>query len=183
MSVLRSLVLAWTIMLCFVAAVALAQVQARPHVLLLNSYHQGFRWTDEVVQAVRGTLASASPVEIHVEYMDAKRIESPDYLDQYADLLRRKYTGLRLSVVATSDDPAFDFVLRHRGLFGDAPVVFCGTNDITPDRLRGKRSGRGDGDGGLRRGTCPRLASASGGAADSCGGGRHLHGTPRTGTP
>lgn len=137
-SVLRSLVLAWTIMLCFVAAVALAQVQARPHVLLLNSYHQGFRWTDEVVQAVRGTLASASPVEIHVEYMDAKRIESPDYLDQYADLLRRKYTGLRLSVVAASDDPAFDFVLRHRGLFGDAPVVFCGTNDITPDRLRGE---------------------------------------------
>lgn len=134
----RRLMLAWGICLCLAAAVAVAHAQVRPHVLLLNSYHQGYRWTDEVVQAIRSTLSSVLPVEIHVEYMDAKRIESPDYLDQYADLLNRKYAGLQLSVVVTSDDPALDFVLRHRGLFGDAPVVFCGANDITPERLAGK---------------------------------------------
>lgn len=124
-------VLLWGVALGLLAGMfCAAHAQGRAHVLLLNSYHQGFRWTDEIVQAVRSTMLDSLPVDIHVEYMDAKRIESPEYQHHFRELLQNKYRDLNLSVVITTDDPALSFALGQRALFGAAPIVFCGANDV-----------------------------------------------------
>ena len=42
-------------------------------------------------------------------------------------------------MVLVSDNAALDFVLEHRGpITGNAPVVFCGINNFTPEMLRGQ---------------------------------------------
>jgi len=44
-------------------------------ILLINSYHSGYRWTDNITQQVeRVLLDKLGYYEFHVEYLDGKRI-------------------------------------------------------------------------------------------------------------
>lgn len=129
----------------FLAAFGLLLVLAAPawcasgrQVLLLNSYHQGFRWTDEVTRGVFETLGTLPGVEMHVEYMDAKRHESQAHAALLVSLYKGRYGGVPLDVVLTTDDPALRFALQHRdALFPGATIVFCGANNITEAALAG----------------------------------------------
>ena len=52
------------------------------NVLILNSYHKEFTWTDNQVSAAKEVLEKAfDDLEIHVEYMDTKRIYTEEYLE------------------------------------------------------------------------------------------------------
>jgi ABC-type uncharacterized transport system substrate-binding protein len=106
---------------------------SKRHVLLLNSYHQGFRWTDELTAAVTSTLGSALPqVEFHIEYMDTKRLYTPQHLHTLRQLLALKYSERQPDIILASDDHALTFMLEvHAELFPKVPVVFCGVNDVT----------------------------------------------------
>ncbi len=44
------------------------------HVLVLNSYHQGLSWTDSIVEGIESVLGGDSDLELHIEYMDTKRL-------------------------------------------------------------------------------------------------------------
>lgn len=108
------------------------KLQHTTHVLILNSYHQKFQWTDEIVAAVITAMsAKLNKVDFHVEYMDGKR-QSDKRLDEV--LFRNlaiKFESLQPDIVITSDDDALDFMKRHhQQLFPDVPVVFCGVNNV-----------------------------------------------------
>ena len=48
------------------------------NLLLLNAYHLGYRWSDEVVDGVRETLSARAPrTQLFVEHLDSKRIFRP----------------------------------------------------------------------------------------------------------
>ncbi len=105
-------------------------------VLILNSYHQGFRWTDDIVGAVTSTMTSAlSKVDYDIEYMDSKRYHG-EKLDQVMlEILSFKFRHLIPNIIITSDDGALHFMkLYHQRLFPNVPVVFCGVNN-TRDAL------------------------------------------------
>jgi PAS domain S-box-containing protein len=112
---------------------------AAGHVLVLNSYHPGHRWTDGQVAGIRKALSDyRGELEIHEEYMDTKRHLSEAYLEGYHHFLSIKYAGRRFGLVLTTDDNAYRFVLKHRReLFPATPVVFCGVNHFDPEQLRG----------------------------------------------
>ncbi|HKK91265.1 MAG TPA: ABC transporter substrate binding protein, partial [Desulfobacteraceae bacterium] len=105
--------------------------------MLLNSYHKGFFWTDEITRGVTTALAEKK-IDLHVEYMDTKRQSGPDYLDLVTELLRFKHTRHHYRVVITSDNNAFSFFKRSgQEIFGEVPLVFCGVNDFLPEYLNG----------------------------------------------
>ncbi|WP_321475328.1 ABC transporter substrate binding protein [uncultured Paludibaculum sp.] len=100
------------------------------NVLLLNSYHQNFPWTNDLVLGVEDVL-SALPfdVEIWTEFLDAKRRSGPAHEAWMESVLREKYRALQLDLIISSDDNALRFLLKHRDdLFGAVPVVFCGVS-------------------------------------------------------
>ena len=113
------------------------------NVLLLNSYHSGYRWTDSVTTAVNEVLGNRSDLHLYVEYMDTKRWSDDSHFQHYLRLLRYKYqeaggTGLPLEVVICFDDHALDFALHYRDeLFPGVPIVFGGINDFQPERIAG----------------------------------------------
>lgn len=50
-----------------------------------------------------------------------------------------EFAGNPFDLILVSDNAALDFVLEHREpLTGNAPVVFCGINNFTPEMLRGQ---------------------------------------------
>jgi two-component system, cell cycle sensor histidine kinase and response regulator CckA len=101
-------------------------------VLLLNSYHQGFKWTDEITSSVTSTLTtSLKRVDLHIEYMDTKRFNNDRLFGAFRRFLSLKYGTQRPDIIITSDDDALNFMKRyHHELFPDAPVVFCGVNNV-----------------------------------------------------
>lgn len=118
-----------------------ARAEDRKNVLILNSYHQGFKWTDDIT---RGVVSALNPVSgetrVYIEYMDTKWANGDRYYDQLFRLLKIKYSKTRFALIVCSDTDAFVFLRDHRDdLFGSVPTVFCGVNYFTPEDLRGKR--------------------------------------------
>lgn len=107
------------------------------NVLLLNSYHKGYLWTDEITRGIEETLLG-NGVDLHVEYLDTKRFFSPEYFDQLSGLLTFKHKSFQYDLILLSDNNAFDFY-KQRGseIFGDVPVVFSGYNYLEEDALEG----------------------------------------------
>jgi len=107
-----------------------AKSEAEHEILILHSYHEGFKWTDDIQAGIRESMGKAGKTpEFHVEYMDTKRHPEPEFTYLNYLLLREKYRDTHFSLVISSDDNAFNFARQYRqALFNDAPIVFCGVN-------------------------------------------------------
>ena len=105
---------------------------SKKHVLILNSYHKGLSWTDNIVKGVESVLQPEQRnLETIYEYMDTKRHYSELYFAKLYDAYKVKFAGERLDVIIACDNDALKFVSKYRkDLFADTPVVFCGINDF-----------------------------------------------------
>ena len=57
-------------------------------VLILNSYHQGFAWTDEQMEGIQEEVkASGKELEIYVEYLDWKKFPTDHNEKGFYDLI------------------------------------------------------------------------------------------------
>jgi signal transduction histidine kinase/ActR/RegA family two-component response regulator len=108
-----------------------------PHVLVLNSYHPQYTWTEELIRGVRDDFTALPPEHLHIEFMDARRmVDDEPYLEALATLYRHKYTRFPPDIIISSDDSALNFLLQRReSLFPGIPVVFCGINSRAPEEL------------------------------------------------
>ncbi|MBF0621286.1 MAG: PAS domain S-box protein [Magnetococcales bacterium] len=109
------------------------------HVLLLHSYHSTLDWTSTLSDAARKELTSSGfPVELHEEFMDTKRLYTPDYLEKVRSIFALKYQTKKIDIIIVSDNNAFDFIRKNRdSLFPGVPVVFCGVNNFSDNWLDG----------------------------------------------
>lgn len=121
-------------------AQVLGQTRAR-RVLLINSFHKGHSWTDNIVAGIEAALdPTQSNIHLYVEYMDTLRFVNADQQLWY-ELLAEKYRYLPPDLIIVADDEAFQFVLEYRAeLFPNKPVVFCGVNAFDEAMLDGHRA-------------------------------------------
>jgi hypothetical protein len=95
-----------------------------PEISLLNSYHKGYKWTDDISQGIKDGLPPGAL--LHTEYLDTKR----NPLDEiYFAILYRIYKFKiekhQFDLIICSDNNAVDFALRckdsiknfHQSLF------------------------------------------------------------------
>lgn len=102
------------------------------NVLILHSYHHGYKWTDDIHQGIIEKLNSTHQrLSINIQYMDSKRYATEGYFDSLLALYKQKFARQRFDVVIVSDDNALNFVLKYREeLFNKVPIVFCGVNNF-----------------------------------------------------
>ncbi|MEW5979248.1 MAG: ATP-binding protein [Acidobacteriota bacterium] len=131
------IILTKLVVACLAAGLSLtravwAQDRPAPRILVLNSYHHGFVWTDLVLSGIESVFESDGALaKLYVEFMDARRLKRPEYLEALFQLYREKFRDLRFDVVIVSDNRAFEFLLRHRDeLFPATPAVFCGVGGL-----------------------------------------------------
>ena len=111
-----------------------------PEILILNSYHDGYVWSESVMKGIRRVFgAEFESVEISVEHMDTKRFSSAAYYQVLFKFYRQKFENHKFDIVVVSDNNALNFSLDHReSLFPGVPIVFCGINGFRSDMLRGQ---------------------------------------------
>ncbi|MCY6483080.1 ABC transporter substrate binding protein [Clostridium aestuarii] len=133
------------LLLIFNKSICLAQTKQKKQVLILNSYHKGFKWSDDVIIGIQTTLnKSKQNPNIIMEYMDTKRYYSENYFKQLYNLYKFKYKNKKFDVIIATDNNAVRFLLKYsEQLFPNVPVVFCGVNNIDTSLLNEKNIFKG----------------------------------------
>ncbi len=113
----------------------------RKSVLILHSYHPALSWTDSVMKGMQEVLTkSGVPVQVHVEYLDARRYSGQEYREKMESLLLYKLANKHFDLVLLSDNDALDFLLTRRTrIVPDVPIIFCGINNFTEAAIAGHR--------------------------------------------
>jgi len=107
-------------------------------VLFLNSYHSGYKWSDDIYDGIKSVLNSDYVnIKLQVEYMDTQRVLDSQYLDSLIETYRYKFSDRTFDLIISSDDAAFEFLLNYGDeLFPSTPVVFCGVNYFEQEILK-----------------------------------------------
>ena len=115
---------------CFLSLPATAAAEQR--ILVLQSYHPGFAWSDRITQGILDTVPHN--IIVQVEYMDTKRLNTAAHFANLEQFWRQKFQTFRYDAVITVDDEALLFAKKYRpSLFPNSPIVFCGVNNILPE--------------------------------------------------
>ena len=110
----------------------------RKRVFVLNSYHPGYFWSDNVMKGVQSVIDPEGDTDLVIEYLDTKRHFSKGYLEEFAGLMKKKYQDEHFDILISTDDNALDFMLRYRDeLFPGSTLVFSGINKLDPRRTDG----------------------------------------------
>ena len=109
-------------------------------VLVLNSYHETYLWTDRIMEGVKSVFEPQGNVELYIDYMDTKRSSDETHFRLLRDLYAHKYNRIEFDAIISTDDNALKFLLQYRDeLFPGVPVFFCGINDFHPDLIAGRQ--------------------------------------------
>jgi ABC-type uncharacterized transport system substrate-binding protein len=115
------------IAISFVASVADTAQHTGKTVLLIDSYHEGYEWSDGIVAGAASVLKGTG-VELKIFRMDTKRNDNEEF-KKAAGLRAKEAIGSNQpDLVIACDDNASKYLIQP--FFKDAalPVVFCGLN-------------------------------------------------------
>ncbi|MFK5881068.1 MAG: ABC transporter substrate binding protein [Sulfurospirillum sp.] len=101
------------------------------NILLVHSYHRGYKWSDDISKVLEKKYENNSGTSLTTVYMDTKKVATPTYFDRLFSLYDEQFKGRHFDLVIAADNNALEFVIRyHEHLFKDLPVVFLGINNF-----------------------------------------------------
>ncbi|GBC60129.1 hypothetical protein DENIS_1074 [Desulfonema ishimotonii] len=112
-------------------------VRTKYNVLYLNSYENGYAWSDNILSGIRSAIReSGMVIDLQIEYLDAKKYYD-DRIDQALfEYYRYKFRNTRFDAVIVSDNIAFRFIRHYQDrLVPGVPIVFCGLNDFRQEMV------------------------------------------------
>ncbi|MCE2572879.1 EAL domain-containing protein [Motilimonas eburnea] len=106
-------------------------------VLVLHSYHQGFKWTRDMQAGIESILKNQD-VSLYVSYLDSKRFFTDEYMGLLTEAFARKFSHREFDLVIVTDNNALTLAKTYgQRLFPNTPIVFTGVNNFTPALIEG----------------------------------------------
>ncbi len=100
-------------------------------VLLVHSYHRGYKWSDDISKVIERKFSKGSNVSLTTVYMDTKKVATSLYFDRLFELYDEQFRDRGFDLIMVADNNALEFVIRyHAHLFKNLPVVFLGINNF-----------------------------------------------------
>ncbi len=109
-------------------------------ILIINSYHRGFQWSDDVLSGMEKVFYNHPEITINVWYMDSKRISSEEYYAKLRELYKLQLKKHNYDLIIALDNFAYDFVIKYyHELFTNEPVLFTGLEQFDPNDARAQQ--------------------------------------------
>nr|MDJ0882488.1 hypothetical protein [Gammaproteobacteria bacterium] len=124
---MKTLLLSCGMIAAYLLAPTALMADTAKKVLFINSYHEGYEWSDGVESGIEQTLAE-KPVTLKKFYMDTKRQRKPEQIKQAAFAAKDAIDRFQPDVVITADDNAAKHIIQPFYKNADVPFVFCGVN-------------------------------------------------------
>ncbi|MFH1983242.1 MAG: ABC transporter substrate binding protein [Pseudomonadota bacterium] len=96
-------------------------------VLFIDSYHEGYAWSDGITEGIQSTLAGTG-AELKVHRMDTKRNGSDEFKTAAAEKAKAVIESYKPDVVIAADDNASKYLVEKYYKNAALPFVFCGVN-------------------------------------------------------
>ncbi len=96
-------------------------------ILYVDSYHQGYAWSNGIADGIRMMLHGTN-AEIQSFHMDTKRHNDENYIKDAALRAKSLIERLKPDVVIASDDNASKYLIMPYYKDAETPFVFCGVN-------------------------------------------------------
>ena len=110
---------------------------ANSSILIINSYHKGYEWSDKIVQGIEQSLYKKKDVESNILYMDSKRVTSKEYYKVLKKLYRIQLQKQKYDLIIAVDRFAYDFVLEsYKEFFTNEQVLAVGIENFSPIQAR-----------------------------------------------
>jgi signal transduction histidine kinase len=118
------------------------------HILIINSYHKDFKWSDELIDGVKRVLNTNKKIDITTLYMDSKRINTLSYYNSLLEIYKLQLLNRKYDIVLLVDKFAYSFALKNYKelFFNNEKLVFSGIEqfsdeEVTKYNLNNKISG------------------------------------------
>lgn len=98
-----------------------------PRILFIDSYHEGYTWSDGVTEGILQILEHQA-VELKIHHMDSKRNRDEAFIIAAAKKARQVIDEFKPDVVIACDDNAAKYLIAPFYKTSDLPIVFCGIN-------------------------------------------------------
>ena len=116
-----------TLLMVVVAASFVTSANAAKRVLYIDSYHEGFAWSDGITQAIQKTL-QGHDVNLKIHRMDTKRNPDERYKIRAAQVAKSVIETFKPDIVIASDDNASKYLIKPYFKNDSLPFLFCGVN-------------------------------------------------------
>ena len=105
-------------------------------VLLINSYHTGYQWTDTISKEISKNLSARDlKIELFIENLDSKRIGTPLHWQKKVHNILDAYPKNYLDIILVSDDNAMNAVLSNMDeSLSQIPIIFCGVSNFDHEK-------------------------------------------------
>lgn len=114
-------------LLALLAVPARAADLSGKKILFVNSYHEGYPWSDGEERGAQATLAGTG-VELKFLRMDTKRHQGDAFSKAAGEKAKAEIDAFKPDVVIVTDDPAVKYVLQPFYKNATLPFVFAGVN-------------------------------------------------------
>ncbi len=109
-----------------------AEQTAHKEVLLLHSYHKGYKWSDDISKAVENQLSKNKKINLTTVYMDTKKVSNEQYYIKLKALYLERFKNRKFDLIIASDNNSLEFLNNNREeFFTKTPVLFCGINNYS----------------------------------------------------
>lgn len=95
-------------------------------IVYLNSYHEGYQWTDRCYEVFKDTLKTQA--DIHTFYMDSKRNQTDQYLKSITHKALRFIEDHKPDLIIAAEDNASAYIIEPFFKNHSTPVLFLGVN-------------------------------------------------------
>lgn len=114
-------------------------------VLIMHSYHESFKWTDEINKGIKSTIQNGSSnIDFYIEYMDTKRYVDDKHYENLFLTYQHKYLNKEFDVIIASDNNAFNFLKKYSHiLFKNSPKIVCGINHLKKEDIEHLKNFKG----------------------------------------
>ena len=103
------------------------------NVLIINSYHKGYYWSDAIIDVLQKNLAKEE-CYLHVLYMDSKRINTDNYLESLTHSYKLQLEKRNFDLIVTIDNFAYDFISKNYEKLGlTQNIYFIGLEKFPPE--------------------------------------------------
>ena len=96
-------------------------------VLYIDSYHEGYAWSDGITKGVQRGLRD-SGVRLKIIRMNTKRNADIPFKKKAAQKAKKVIEQFKPDVVIASDDNVSKYMIKPYFKDADLPIVFCGVN-------------------------------------------------------
>ncbi len=118
----------WTVMavLLILGGLSGGMAQDKKKILFVDSYHEGYAWSDGIVKGVKRIVRNK--YDLKIIRMDTKRNTDEEFKVAAAQKAKKVIDDWKPDVVIVADDNASKYLIEPNYKDKELPIVFCGLN-------------------------------------------------------